>query len=225
MADQSRRAKSDQGTTLVELVVSMTIFSVVIAIVMGALITLMTVSNGAFTRADAQSEIRTGLADISKQMRSGNVLFSPKDEPLAVHSCIKAADGTDRGSCMRIFTQTNGIPRCVEWQVLETSPGGNGKAILRTRNWDPLWSTSNDVTPWRTVARGLTLDVANPPFELKWEGVDQVYNRRLLDVGLMSYDADRKVNVTIDSSSSGRNTSYGYDTGRCEPVPSESWTP
>lgn len=224
MADQSSRAKSDQGTTLVELVVSMTIFSVVIVIVMGALITLMTVSNGAFTRADAQSEIRTGLADISKQMRSGNVLFSPKDEPLGpVHSCIAAADGTDRGSCMRIFTQTNGIPRCVQWQVLEISPGGNGKAILRTRNWDPLWSTSNDVTPWRTVARGLTLDAANPPFEL--EGATTPYDRRLLDVGLKSYDADRHLNVTIDSSISGRNTSYGYDTGRCEPVPSESWTP
>lgn len=201
----------------------MTIFTIVITIVMGALITLITVSNGAFNRADAQSEIRVGLADISKQMRSGNVLFSPKDEPTAVLSCIKAADGTDRGSCMRIFTQTNGVSRCVQWQVLEVSPGGNGKAILRTRNWDPLWSTSNDVTPWRTVARGLTLDATNPPFEL--QGAATPYDRRLLDVGLKSYDADRDINVSIASSISGRNTSYGYDTGRCEPVPSEGWTP
>jgi len=209
--------------TLVELLVSMTIFSLVIATVMGAVITLMSLSNDAFARADAQSEIRLGLADISKQVRSGNVLFSPKDEPLHVGSCIAAADGTDRGSCMRIFTQTNGVPRCVQWQVLLEPLGGPGDAILRTRNWDQNWSTTNDVSLWRTVATGLTLSSTNPPFEL--EGAATPYDRRLLDVGLMAHDAERSIDVTIESSISGRNTSYGYDTGRCEPVPPEGWTP
>ncbi|BDO42330.1 prepilin-type N-terminal cleavage/methylation domain-containing protein [Cellulomonas sp. NTE-D12] len=223
MAEHRGRARRDKGTTLVELIVSMTIFGVVIALVMGAVISLMTASNGAFRRADAQSEIRSGLSDISKQMRSGNVLFSPKDEPTGVPSCVKAADGSDRGSCMRIFTQTNGIPRCVQWQVLQSAPGGNGNSILRTRNWDPSWSSTNDVTAWRTVARGLTLDPANLPFTL--EGATTPYDRRLLDVTLQSYDSDRRVNVSIASSISGRNTSYGYDTGRCNPVPAENWTP
>lgn len=225
MAERRVRTKDEAGLTLVELLVSMTIFSVVIVVVMAAVITLVGMSNEATERADAQSEIRLGLADISKQMRSGNVLFSPKDEPThpATPSCIAAADGSDRGSCMRIFTQTNGIPRCVQWQVLLLPPGGSGDAILRTRNWDPDWSSTNDVTPWHTVARGLSLDIANPPFEL--EGATTPYDRRLLDVNLMSYDDDKNLNVTIESSISGRNTSYGYDTGRCEPIPSENWTP
>lgn len=226
MAERGGPSKDDAGLTLTELLVSMLIFSIVMAVMMGGVIQLMSLSNGAFARADVQSEIRTGLADISKQMRSGNVLFSPKDEANPAGptpSCTRPADGTDRGSCMRIFTQTNAIPRCVQWQVLPTGAGGNGTAVLRTRDWDPEWSTTNDVTEWRTVARGLTLNTANPPFELK--GATTVYDRRLLDVGLMAYDAERKVNVTIDSSIAGRNTSYGYDTGRCEPVPSEGWTP
>ena len=213
----------DKGLTMIELLVSMTIFSVVIALVMSAVISLMNLSNEAFDRADAQSEIRMGLADISKQVRSGNVLFSPKDEPTHVSSCTEPNDGTDRGSCMRIYTQTNGVPRCVQWQVYAVPPGGNGNAILRTRSWDPDWTTTNNVTEWRTVARGLTLNTASPPFEL--EGAATPYDRRLLDVGLMAFDADKNLNVTIESSISGRNTSYGYDTGRCEPVPDEDWTP
>lgn len=225
MAEREELSERDKGMTLVELLVSMTIFSVVIAMVMAGVITLVGLSNDAFTRAEAQSEIRLGLADISKQMRSGNVLFSPKDEPThpATPSCMAAADGSDRGSCMRIFTQTNGIPRCVQWQVLPLTVGGAGDSILRTRDWDPDWSTTNDVTLWRTVASGLTLDAANPPFEL--QGATTPYDRRLLNVGLLAFDRSQNLDIAIDSSISGRNTSYGYDTGQCEPIPDEGWTP
>src|SRR5450830_1404899 len=158
------RSADDRGHTLVELLVSMTIFGSVIALTMGAVIVLVELSREVTTPADAQSEVRLGLADISKQMRSGNVLFSPKDETTPA-SCKPATDGSDRGSCMRIYTQTNGTPRCVQWQVLEGTPAGGGHSILRTRSWIP--SAPAGVTDWSTVARGLTLDLADPPFELQ----------------------------------------------------------
>lgn len=118
---------------------------------------------------------------------------------------------------MRIYTQTNGTPRCVQWQVQEVSPGGNGQALLRTRSWLP--AAPAGVSAWRTVARGLTLDVVDPPFEL--QGALTPYDRRLLDVRLLAFDADKDRNVSIESAISGRNTSYGYDTGQCVPVPAE----
>ena len=208
------RSADDRGHTLVELLVAMTIFGSVIAITMGAVIVLVGLSREVTTRADAQSEVRLGLADISKQMRSGNVLFSPKDEP---GSCLPAPDGSDRGSCMRIYTQTNGTPRCVQWQVLEGTPAGGGRSVLRTRSWSP--GAPAGVTAWRTVARGLTLDLTNPPFEL--QGASTPYDRRLLNVSLLAYDQVKNRNVSIKSAISGRNTSYGYDTGQCVPVPAE----
>ena len=203
--------------TLIELLVSMGIFAIVMAVVMGSVITLVRTMNEVQVTADAQSEIRLGLAEINKQMRSGNVLFSPADEPAWVGSCV-ADPSVDRGSCMRIFTQTNRVPRCVQWQVLDVT-GEAGGAILRTRNWSPDWMTTADVGGWYTTARGLTLDAAALPFTLVQDTANEAYGRRLLDVNLLAWDAERKKNTTIESSISGRNTSYGYDSGQCLPVP------
>ncbi|WP_448629393.1 PulJ/GspJ family protein [Cellulomonas soli] len=163
---RTTQAGDDAGYTLTELLVAMGVFSVVIALATSGLISLLTTTRGATDRADAQAEIRLGLADIGKQMRSGNVLFSPKDEPGYVPSCQSAADGSDTGTCMRIYTQTFGIPRCVQWQVLQVEPGGGG-AELRTRSWSIDWQTTGDVSDWRTVARGLSLDAAHLPFTLQ----------------------------------------------------------
>ena len=217
------RDTTERGMTLIELLVSMTAFSLVIATLTGALIAVMTTTRAATDRADAQFELRQGLADITKQIRSGNVLFSPKDEPLNVLSC-KASATDDSGTCMRIFTQTNRIPRCVQWQVLQVT-AADGGAVLRTRTWSPDWGTDGDVSSWSTVARNLSLaagfatDPTLMPFKLR--GANTPYDRRLLQVDLLSYDKDNNRNVSIESSISGRNTSYGYDTGQCVPVPAE----
>ncbi|MGN8245519.1 PulJ/GspJ family protein [Cellulomonas soli] len=215
---RTTRARDDAGYTLTELLVAMGVFSVVIALATSGLISLLTTTRGATDRADAQAEIRLGLADIGKQMRSGNVLFSPKDEPGYVPSCQSAADGSDTGTCMRIYTQTFGTPRCVQWQVLQVEPGGGG-AQLRTRSWSIDWQTTGDVSDWRTVARGLSLDAGHLPFTL--QGAATPYDRRLLEITLLAHDDDKDRDVSIESSISGRNTSYGYDTGQCVPVPAE----
>ncbi|GAA3821547.1 PulJ/GspJ family protein [Cellulomonas soli] len=212
------RPQDDAGYTLTELLVAMGVFSVVIALATSGLISLLTTTRGASDRADAQAQIRLGLADISKQMRSGNVLFSPKDEPGYVPSCQSATDGSDTGTCMRIYTQTFGAARCVQWQVLQVDPGSGG-AQLRTRSWSLDWQTTSDVSDWRTVARGLSLDAAHLPFTL--QGATTPYDRRLLQVTLLAHDEDKDRDVSIESSISGRNTSYGYDTGQCVPVPAE----
>ena len=203
--------------TLIEVLVSMGIFAIVMAVVTSSLITLVRTMNEVQVTADAQSEIRLGLAEMNKQMRSGNVLFSPADEPGWVSSCV-ADVSVDRGSCMRIFTQTNRVPRCVQWQVLDVT-GKAGGAILRTRDWSPDWQTTADVGAWHTTARGLSLDSAALPFTLVQDTTNEAYGRRLLDVNLLAWDAERKKNTKIDSSISGRNTSYGYDSGQCLPVP------
>lgn len=201
--------------TLVELLVAMSIFSLCMTIVFGAVITVVRKSDDVQKSADASSALRIAIEQIDRQVRSGNVLFSPALEPAAGNSCTgNAANNT--GTCMRVFTQANGPEKCVQWQVL-ADPAIPSTSILRSRSWTLDWQASGNVSAWSTVARGLALVPGTSPFTL--EGASTPYKERLLDVHLEAYDARRKTNIVIESSMAGRNTTYGYNAGQCTPVP------
>ena len=215
-ARRQRREPSERGTTLVELLVSMSIFSVCMTLVFGAVILAVGKANDVQKSADAVGELRLALAQIDRQVRSGNVLFSPANETSYVASCVGNVV-TNSGTCMRIFTQANGSEKCVQWQIKD-DPAKPGTKFLRTRSWAADWQTSANLTPWSTVARNLRL-TAKDPFTL--EGAATPYKERLLNVSLDAYDARRKTTVNVSSSLSGRNTSYGYNAAQCTPVPPE----
>lgn len=201
--------------TLVEMLVAMSIFSLCMTIVFGAVITVVRKSNDVQKSAGASSELRLALAQIDRQVRSGNVLFSPALEPAAGNSCTGDSP-TNSGTCMRVFTQSNGPEKCVQWQVL-ADPAKPGTNMLRSRSWTLDWQASGNVSGWATVARGLAPSPSKNPFTL--EGASTPYKERLLDVHLEAYDARRKTNIVIESSMAGRNTTYGYNAGQCTPVP------
>ena len=218
MADVRRRwrtmresARPDSGMTLVELLVSMIVFSVAIAMIMTAVIAVMGVTKEAQGASDAIFSTRQALATIDRQVRSGNVLFSPADEVAYVSTCQDM--GTNKGSCMRIFTQSNGSEKCVQWQM---AADGTGTYQLQMRSWETTWQTGGAVTGWGVVARGLTMAAA--PFELD-VGPGNIYGERLLKVHLVARNTESGRDVAIDASISGRNTSYGYTGSQCTPVP------
>ncbi len=192
----------------------MAIFGVVMAVVYQAMISVQKMTGKAQNSATAVSQVRAGLDQIDKQVRSGNVLYSPADEPAFVASCTSAGTA---GTCMRVYTQTNGAQRCVQWQVI-ADPAHPGTSLLRSRGWAATWMTDGNVSSWATVARGLVTTPSTMPFTL--QGGATAYKSRLLDVRLEAVDARRPGNpVVISASLSGRNTNYGYDTGLCNPVP------
>lgn len=208
-----RRAQEDAGVSLPEVLVTMAIFSAVMAIVFQALIAVQSQTSKVEGSAAAVSQVRAGLAQIDKQIRSGNVLYSPADEPAAVASCTSAGTA---GTCMRVYTQANGTQRCVQWQVI-ADPARPGTSMLRSRGWaaGPV-----NVSSWATVARGLSTSPSVMPFTL--QGGATAYKSRLLDVHLEAVDPRRPGKpIVISSSLAGRNTNYGYDTGLCSPVPPE----
>lgn len=200
--------------TLVEMLVAMSIFSLCMTIVFGAVITVVRKSDDVQKSADASSELRLALAQIDRQVRSGNVLFSPALETTPTTCSVGA--NPNSGTCMRVFTQANGPEKCVQWQVL-ADPAIPSTRILRSRSWTLDWQASGNVSAWSTVARGLALVPGTSPFTL--EGASTPYKERLLDVHLEAYDARRKTNIVIESSMAGRNTTYGYNAGQCTPVP------
>lgn len=192
----SPRPRDDRGTTLVEILISMTIFSLALAMVYMVLITVQRQTKDQTSRADSVGNARLALAQIDRQVRSGNVLYNPASEVLPLS--------------MRVYTQANGDQRCVQWQVY------NGK--LRTRSWSPTWQTDGLVSQWGIVAHDVVNTAATPPFAL--QGGATAYGSRLVDITLQVKSptaGGRPVNVT--SSLSGRNTAYGYDPGVCSPVP------
>jgi len=200
--------------TLVELMVSMSVFSLCMAIVFGAVILVVRKSNDVQKSAGAVSELRLALSQMDRQVRSGNVLFSPAGETTT--GCTGDTT-TNSGTCMRVFTQANGPEKCVQWQVLADPADSTGATkILRTRSWTTDWVDTGSYTAWSTVARGLTLAGGNP-FTL--QGASTPYRERLLDVTLSALDSRRHTSVVITSSMSGRNTNYGYSAGQCTPVP------
>ncbi|KQY25099.1 prepilin cleavage protein [Cellulomonas sp. Root485] len=213
LRDARRRAGDDSGMTLTELLVSMIVFSMSMALIMGAVTVVVGITKEAQGASDAVFATRQALATIDRQVRSGNVLFSPADEVAYISTCQDL--GTNKGSCMRIFTQSNGDEKCVQWQM---APDGAGSGLykLQMRSWETTWQTGGSVTGWGVVARGLTMSDA--PFELD-VGAGNIYGERLLKVHLVARNADTGRDVAIDASISGRNTSYGYTGSQCTPVP------
>jgi prepilin-type N-terminal cleavage/methylation domain-containing protein len=211
-----RMRRSDEGFSLVELLTVMLLFSLVMGVVFPAVILVQRKVNDLEDTASSVGEVRLALQTIDRQARSGNVLYSPAAE--ATTGCL-GDTATNAGTCMRIYTQANGLQRCVQWQV---RPVGDGTAELRSRSWSEDWTTTGNVSGWNVISRGLEVPSATSPATMPFrlQGADTVYDSRLLDVRLAAIDERRGEPTLIQGSLSGRNTNYGYDPGVCSPVPS-----
>lgn len=213
-----RRPRGDAGMTLTELLVSMIVFSVAIGMVYSAVILTLQWSRETQQSAEAVNELRQGLARIDRQVRSGNVLFSPEDEDTWVGTCQDGGVGSNAGTCMRIFTQSNGDHKCVQWQLAPDPAGGAGR-VLQMRSWETDWQSGGSVDPWSVIARDVHFVAGTTPMPFTLEGASTPYKERMLRVHLEVMDERQNDPVQIASSLTGRNTSYGYDSGQCEPVP------
>ena len=178
----------------------MLVMSGLLTTIYGVLIAVQRQTADTVKRADSVDQARIGLSQIDRQVRSGNVFYDPVLEALPMS--------------MRVYTQADGIKRCIQWQVHKPS------RQLRTRSWQPL--APSTAGAWRVVAHNVQNDVAvsldQAPFALEGEGSITTYGQRLLRVQFLVKDptAGGKP-VEVRSSLSGRNTQYGFDPGVCAP--------
>lgn len=219
-----QRPRRDEGFTLVEMSVAMLVLGLALSLVYSALVQIQQRTTQVEGQANAVAEVRQALQQIDRQVRSGNVLYSPENEvpngTTGTTGCT-AVSSERAGTCMRVYTQLSGVERCVQWQVLP-QPGATGRSMLRTRNWHPDWETNGDLTAWSTVSRGLVAMPSKQPFVLvkNGAGAATAYDSRLLRLHFEAVDPRRSgTPVTLTSALSGRNTNYGYDAGLCTPVP------
>jgi prepilin-type N-terminal cleavage/methylation domain-containing protein len=214
LLNRTRERRDDGGFTLTETLVAMIVFAIAIAMVYTALIKVQKYTVNVQGSADANFELRQALAVIDRQVRSGNVLYSPANET-SPSTCT--AVGTSAGTCMRVYTQANGAQRCVQWQVI-ANPAKPGTQMLRSRSWSPDWQTDNSYTGWQTDARNLIATPSQAPFTL--QGAVNAYSQRYLVVRFEAKDPRRgNAPAVITDALAGRNTNYGYDSGLCNPAP------
>jgi type II secretory pathway component PulJ len=210
---RARLGRSEEGTTLIELLVTMAMFAVILIVAYSVLFMVQTQTSTNLRVSDAVGQAKLALAQIDRQVRSGNVLYSPAGESTAGCTGAPVAPSTtpNAGNCMRVYTQANGDERCVQWEVV----GG----VLKSRSWSTTWQTDGQVTEWRTVARGIVnVATSQPPFVL--QGPATNYGSRLVDIHLQVQPTASDKPILVQSSLSGRNTLYGFDPGVCNAIPS-----
>ncbi|WP_062466429.1 PulJ/GspJ family protein [Demequina maris] len=216
---QRRRAATDDGFTLVELLIAMMVFSIIMALLTATMITMMTQANDNLGRQRAVEQARLGLSQIDRQIRSGNLILDPASDTTA---------GVPVYYSLRILTQEGGTDKCVQWRV-DYADAADRFGQLQYREWDP--ADTSTVTAWTRVASNVEKPASStilasdsttwPPFWVDTSlptGTDAQNIRITLRMGDPGARTDAKAQV-LTSVVTGRNTVFGYSSTYCNTVP------
>ncbi len=221
------RWRDDAGVSLTELLVSMAVFSILMAIVTSVMISLTYQSKDTLARTRALQEARLGVAQIDRQVRSGNVILNPALEDFD-------SSGVAPYFSMRIFTQEDGVDRCVQWRVIDTDEDGFGN--LEFRSWDPQYPIVNEFTAWGAVANNLIeMDVVPtsesdilrhdpttwPPFWVDGAASGDTIAQFVRITLRLKDPREREDSLPLSVSTvvTGRNTVFGYPASSCTNAP------
>jgi type II secretory pathway pseudopilin PulG len=193
--------RQEGGFTVVELAVSTLILGVVTLVFTSNLASLQKAVGGETNRSINNDQIRLAMEQLDREIRSANLLYDP--DPSA----------TPDGYHLRVYTQSNGVPfRCVEWRVT----GSELQRRVRSPGYGVAWPTT-----WQTIATNV-VNVANG---VKSFSLDHDPSRypRTIDVTLwVSSTPTNQSTIQKETLAiTGRNTSYGYPSSVCDPMPAD----
>ena len=203
------KLREETGATLAETMITLALVGVVLTMFLAALESMQTGVVRAEGRSARNDEVRLALAQMDREIRSGNVLYDPAAEtPDPANDIVPSMT-------MRIYTQTNAPTRnpgnqCVQWRI----SGGT----LQTRMWAD--GPNPPATPWRTVASDIVnrdLPTPVPAFALD---PNPSYYKRIIRITLVvdrEDDAADPQHTTL--SITGRNTRYQQSDTVCNVVP------
>lgn len=217
-----RRTRDDAGMTLVELIVSMTIFTGLMAIVMGIVVQFIYMSRDSLATAQSVEQARLGISQIDRQVRSGNVIVDPSLE-------TALSSGVAPFFSLRIYTQEDGVNRCVQWRVIDKD--GDGFSDLQFRSWHPSYPVIDDVTDWSLVAQNVVVpatvstSASNPgqwpPFFVD-SSMGGSTNAHFVRITLRLKGPESRATakpVTVTTVVMGRNTVFEQPVNSCTNVP------
>ncbi len=202
------RGTGERGMTLVELVVAMSMLSVVLLIFTSVLASVQrtVVVNQSLSQANDQA--RLALQQLDRELRSGNVITDPAN-------AIAGFSDAPAYQRLLIYTQvdlpTRGQAECELWKITSSRE-------LQVRRWIPgaaTWTTA-----WRTVAEDVVnRETGQHAFEMN---ADELKGERTVDIVLQVnpvFDDTPTRTIELRASLTGRNTSYNYPTNICQTLP------
>jgi len=194
--------------------VSMSIFIALLTIVFSLLVTMSQQTADNMSRSQQVAEVRLGLSQIDRQVRSGNVISDP--------GVADVNSGVPAYYSLRVYTQTDGTNKCVQWRVIfplgQPTTGGE----LQFRSWPTTWVSTGGVTAWRVVARDLVAPptLTDAPFQRIAAAASSI--AQSVQVTLWVKEPGSRLAsapTVITSVLTGRNTIFGYPADECAAVP------
>jgi prepilin-type N-terminal cleavage/methylation domain-containing protein len=207
LADPSE-TRADDGFTLIETLIVMIMLSIVMGVIVTCLLGVSKTEVRLQSRSQAVDQARLAVQQIERQVRSGNILYTPTS------------------TTMLIYTQANGVEKCVQWKI---DPAAEA---LLVRSWTTTWQAdpTSQVSGWRTVASNVVNGQPNVTIQNSGPFVVDSNSAfggnttpRLLDIdlavnaNLQATGGDRTVEV--QDAVEGRNTQYGFATSSCSTIP------
>ncbi len=180
----------------------MIIITIIFGLSFSILSTTISSTKTGQARSNAIDDARLGVEQLQRQIRSGNVLYAP------------TYDSAAKAWLLQVFTQVGGPQRCVQWKVDSVADQ------LQFRSWSPAWQSNGDVSDWQVIARYVVNNPANPsdsPFTRS--AANSPYGTRLLTVKLLVKADGAPTPTAIDTSITGRNTTFGFNQSACTAIP------
>lgn len=216
LRDLLDEAREDDGWTLPELVISMSIFIGLLSIVFTILISVSQQAGDNLARTRQVEQLRLGLMQIDRQVRSGNVISNPAGE-------TTVGSGVAPGYSLRVYTQADGVFQCAQWRVIFTA--GSDRGRLEYRSWDPHYLSTGIKTDWRIVARDLvdqrtSSGTALLPFTNEAAAGGSSAQSVRVSLWVKDRKASKKGKASaVSSVLTGRNTVFGYPSDECANIP------
>jgi prepilin-type N-terminal cleavage/methylation domain-containing protein len=226
------RVKSEAGFTLVEMLIAMSLLTIVMVVFLSALFASQTTVNRSTARSTSNDQARLALQELDKEVRSGNVLYDPSNcppppvSPGGPPTCFPS-DGITQNMSLLVYTQTNANSRnpgnqCVQWRI--TQPDANGLSELQRRAWSVNWQSDGFVFGWRDVADNIVnrqppAGSATAAFTLDPAAS---FGSRVVQVTILTNGDPANTEsptVTNTAAITGRNTEYGYPSNICTTIP------
>jgi prepilin-type N-terminal cleavage/methylation domain-containing protein len=203
----------ERGFTLTELLVAMSILSIVMLVFTTTLASVQKAVSNQQIRSSNNDNTRLALENMDRLVRSGNVLFDPS---------VTNTDCKPTGSafqCLLVYTQANGttarLSRCIQWRVEGTD--------LQERWWLPrtgagVSQKTATQTAWRLIAEGIVNLSTSPvtrTFALDPDPLKQGRSVQVLFLVGTSSDGANGALARTEASLTARNTTYGYLADAC----------
>ena len=202
MPARRRISRDQRGLTLVELLITIVLLGIVMAICVQVFVTIGRTVSTTDQNSQNTDQARLAVQQIDRQVRSGNVLYNPAAE-------------TPAGFALRVYTQANGYQRCVQWRITKATSGFKD-GILQTRSWSESWTFDGDVSGWRNISENI-LTTGSAAFSLD---SSSGFGNRLINIDVrVNADPVHQKTVQFTSSITGRNTEYGYSQNICNVIP------